>query len=348
MKPFLIFCLILFAGASRSSAKVKFFGASDHHYIYIGRIDFSNVSQPTMWATGTQVRFSFSGPDCMIVVNDQLQYGKDHNYLDIVVDGQYRHIKLTAARNEVSIAKGLAGKRHDVIISKSTEAGIGFISFEGAYCKKLLVPQPLPTRKMEFFGDSITSGMGIDTTVVGCHKGEWYDQTNGYMTYAALTARAFNAQAHITSASGIGLIHSCCDMDIVMPQVYDKVSIRENKIAWDFSKFQPDMVFICLGQNDGIQDSTQFCGEYVQLIRKLRQHYTNATFVLLSSPMADQALAAQTKKYLPAIVAATGERGILTYFFSRQFMHGCDSHPSGSEHKLIAAELISYLRSKGI
>ena len=301
-----------------------------------------------MWATGTQVRFSFKGSDCVIVVTDQLQYGKDHNYLDIVVDGRYRHLKLANSHNEISIANDLTGNVHDVIISKSTEAGVGYVCFEGVYCKKLLSSPPLPTKKIEFFGDSITSGMGVDTTVTKCHKGEWYDQTNGYITYAAITARTLHAQAQITSASGIGLIHSCCKMDIVMPEVYDKVSIRDNKILWDFSKFQPDIVCICLGQNDGLQDSTMFCTAYVQFIAKLRKQYINSNFLLLSSPMADSNLTAQTKKYLPAIAKASGDQKLSYYIFSRQFLQGCDSHPSASEHELVAAELVEYIILKGL
>ena len=327
----------------KAGEKKMFFNASDNHIRYTGRIDFSNSLKPTMWATGTQVSFSFRGRNCMVRITDQVQYGKDHNYLDIVLDGKLRHIKLAHAINEITIGSGLSSGRHDVQISKSSEAGIGYIIFEGIYCKKLIEPAPLPGRKIEFYGDSITSGMGIDTTLVGCHKGEWYDQTNGYLTYAAITARNLGAQAMITSASGIGLVHSCCDMDIVMPQVYDKISIRENKLTWDFQKFQPDLVSICLGQNDGVQDSVLFCNEYVRLLKNLRIKYPNASFVLLSSPMGNEEITKQAHRYLPAIAKAFDDPKLYTYYFSRSWNSGCDYHPSGSEQQLIAAELTEFI-----
>ncbi|MEZ4931043.1 MAG: hypothetical protein R2788_02790 [Saprospiraceae bacterium] len=49
-------------------------------------------------------------------------------------------------------------------------------------------------------------------------------------------------------------------MDVVMPPVFDNVDMRYDSIEWDFSKYQPDVLTICLGQNDGVQDSTAFCG----------------------------------------------------------------------------------------
>jgi len=42
--------------------------------------------------------------------------------------------------------------------------------------------------------------------------------------------------------------------------------LRGDTITWDFKAYQPDVVTICLGQNDGPkQDSTLFCSTYVDL-----------------------------------------------------------------------------------
>lgn len=78
------------------------------------------------------------------------------------------------------------------------------------------------------------------------------------MSYGPVTARMLDAQWMLSSVSGIGLMHSCCDMDIVMPDVYDKLNMRENKYRWNFAHYQPDVVTVALGQNDGIQDSAAF------------------------------------------------------------------------------------------
>lgn len=314
---------------------------------YMGRINNADKLHPKLWASAAQVQFTFKGSSCSVIITDEMLYGNHHNYIDIIVDGNYRRIQLKQKNDTIQIAIGLSNNKHSAIISKSTEAGIGFIVFEGILCKQLVKPTALPSRKIESFGDSITSGMGSDTSTTKCHTAAWYDQTNGFYSYAAITGRALKAQYHLSSVSGIGMVRSCCNMEILMPQVYDKISLRDNTIPWNFSNYQPDVVTICLGQNDGIQDSTLFCSTYTKFVLQLRKHYPNATIVLLSSPMADAALKKALVNYLSSIkkeLLRTGQKDIHTYFFSKQSIAGCDSHPSLSEQKQIAGELTSFIK----
>ena len=348
VKNFLFICFgLFFITPLYAKEKANYYPADNSLLQYMGRIEWGTARQPTMWAAAAQLGFSFKGSDCKIIITDEELYGKYHNYLDIIVDGGYKRIKLTRKRDTIVVAAGLKNTTHSVVISKSTEAGIGYIRFEGLICNKLVKSKALPKRKMESYGDSITSAMGSDTSAAGCHKADWYDQTNGYMSYAAITARALNAQYHLTSVSGIGMIHSCCGMDVLMPQVYDKLSLRENMLRWDFKKYQPDVVTICLGQNDGVQDSAAFCNAYIQFIKKLRGHYPAAGIVCLTSPMADPTLKAALVKYLSAIVNnlhSNGDKNIYKFYFSKQSISGCDSHPSLSEQQQIAGELTAFIK----
>jgi lysophospholipase L1-like esterase len=125
--------------------------------------------------------------------------------------------------------------------------------------------------------------------------------------------------------------------------------MRNDTIAWDFAKYQPDIVTICLGQNDGIQDSTTFSNNYIAFIKRLRGYYPKATFICLTSPMADASLAAFMKKVLTAIVKKenkSGDKKITSYFFSKQYHNGCDWHPDLADHKQIAAELTNFIKKK--
>src|SRR4029077_4929292 len=130
-------------------------------------------------------------------------------------------------------------------------------------CAKLVKPPSKRIRKIEFIGNSITCGTGSDLSEIPCGKGKWQDQHNAYMSYGAVTARTLGAQYHLSAVSGIGLMHSCCNMNIIMPQVFDKISMRNDTIKWDFKMYQPNVVTVCLGQNDGIQDSATFCKNYI-------------------------------------------------------------------------------------
>lgn len=348
-KKYFLLLLLLMVSMLRLSAKEKmnFFRADNANLRYMGRVDFSQKAHPKMWASATQVSFTFQGAQCGLILRDENLYGKYFNYINIIVDGKEARLKLSAVSDTIWL-EGLKQGVHQVTILKSTEAGIGYLQFDGVLCNKLLPPAKSLSRKIESFGDSITSGMGNDTVAVGCHKAEWYDQTNGYMSYAAITGRALKAQHHLTSVSGIGMIRSCCEMDILMPQVYDKISLRDNKIAWNFKRYQPDVVTVCLGQNDGVQDSVKFCTAYINFVKKLRGYYPKATIVLLSSPMADAVLKAALKNYLLAVrnhFIKGGDKNVYQFIFSKQSIAGCDSHPSISEHEQIAGELTAYIKA---
>ena len=338
----LICCLFV----SETATSQTFYNASNPIFQYMGRGDFSNISHPVFWAPGAQIIFSFKGKSCTIDLTDENLYGKNFNYVQLIVDGKYSRFKLSAIESKISLGE-LTDSIHSVIVCKCTESNIGYLQFKGVTCNELLPSPALPERKIECFGNSITCGTGSDMEAIPCGKGVWQDQHNAYMSYGEQTARALKAQVHLTSASGIGLMHSCCDMKVIMPQIYDKINLRDNLIQWDFSKYQPDVVTICLGQNDGIQDQKTFCNNYIHFIQSLRKVYPLSRIVLLTSPMADEKLTQNMKSNLSIIAKESNENGdrkVSTFFFSRSYNGGCDTHPSLAEHKLIAAELTTYLK----
>lgn len=350
-KVFGILSIILLCSFSiQLSAQLKqpsFFPASHPYIQYTGRIDFANPAMPRFWQPGVYITINFSGTYCDVILNDEILWGKNHNYIEVVLDGKPIRLQTKSKTDTINIGKGLVNKKHTVVICKNTEANIGYLELVGFRCEKLLKPTTKPKRKIECIGNSITCGTGSDMSAIPCGKGVWQDQHNAYMSYGAITARTLNAQFHLSSVSGVGLMHSCCNLDIIMPQVFDKISMRNNELTWKFSKYQPDVVTICLGQNDGVQDSATFCNNYISFLKTLRGYYPKAVFVLLTSPMADEVLTTFMKKTLTAVVDTVNKKGdkkVYQYFFSRSYTGGCDYHPSMDEHKLIAAELTAAIK----
>lgn len=112
--------------------------------------------------------------------------------------------------------------------------------------------------KIEFIGDSITSGEGA----IGALEEEdwismWFSTENNY---AVMTANALNADYHIISQSGWGVLTGWDNNPYsALPLYYDKVcgllkgeknttlGANEN---YDFANWQPDAVIINLGTND--------------------------------------------------------------------------------------------------
>lgn len=352
----LTFFFILFLLSSATSAKaappadsIHLFEADNPMFQYVGRIDFRDVKKPRFWSPGVYIRAKFKGSYCELLVNDQELWGKNHNYLEIVIDNKLSRIQTSGKHNNIIIAQGLEDKEHTLLICKDTESNIGWLEFIGLKCATLLPLSAKRVRKIEFIGNSITCGTGSDQSVVPCGKGVWQDQHNAYLSYGPTIARNLNAQWSLGAVSGIGLIHSCCGMNIVMPRVFDKIDLRGDSVKWDFSKYQPDVVNVCLGQNDGIQDSVSFCSAYLKFINELRGHYPKAEIILLTSPMGEEQLTAVLKNYLTGIKHAMqkqGDKKVTTFFYRKRYHNGCDSHPDLEEHKQIANELGAFVKSK--
>ncbi|HWB26482.1 MAG TPA: SGNH/GDSL hydrolase family protein [Chitinophagaceae bacterium] len=326
---------------------IKFFPADNPLIQYTGRIEFTNAKTPRLWSPGAYVEIGFTGPYCNITLNDEELYGQ-HNYIEIAIDDRApTRVQTTGKTNIIKAAFGLSDSKHVITICKNTEASIGYIDFVGITCAGLYKLHKKPKRKIEFIGNSITCGAGSDLSVKPCGDDAWYDQHNAYMSYGPVTARMLNAQWQLSAVSGIGLIHSCCNMNILMPQVFDKVDMRTDSIPWDFSRYIPDVVTITLGQNDGVQDSAKFCSAYVDFIKTIRGKYPNAHIFCLTSPMADEKLTAVLKNYLTGIVDFINKAGdgrVHKYFYSQQYHHGCGGHPDLQEHTAIANELAAYIK----
>lgn len=346
MKKFIgtvIYLLLLQQAFANDS--LRFFRADHPSIRYTGRIDFANPLLPRFWQPGVYFEAAFKGSYCEVIVNDEQLWGHFNNYIEVVVDRRPMRLKTKGKTDTIRI--NVAEGYHTLLVCKNTEANIGYLELVGLRCKTLAALERRPVRKIEFIGNSITCGASSDASEIPCGKGVWQDQHNAYLSYGAVTARKLNAQYHLSAVSGIGLMHSCCKMDIIMPQVFDKISMRNDTIPWNFRRYQPDVVTVCLGQNDGVQDSTAFCNNYIAFIKRLRRYYPQARIVCLGSPMADEKLLAFMKKTLNATVAKLrrqGEKKITAWFFSRTYNKGCDYHPDVNEHQLMADELSEYLR----
>lgn len=115
--------------------------------------------------------------------------------------------------------------------------------------------------KIEFIGDSITCGYGIE----GIHEKDVFktSQERADKSYAFLTARKLNAEFNFVSWSGIGLISKYVDesvdvpdtsitMPLLWPYTDKSLSLRLGlkPELWDETRFSPDIVVINLGTND--------------------------------------------------------------------------------------------------
>jgi len=318
---------------------------------YVGRIELSG-SQSRLWTSGSYAEFGFNGDTCTLVLEDQFRYGVMHSYVEVVIDNETPiRLRLNERINTLVFVPKKHRKQHRILVCKDTETGTGFVGVNSIVVDSMF---QLPERKkylFEFFGDSITCGASSDTSSVGCHLGRWEDQHNAYMSYGAQASRMSDADWVLSSVSGIGLMHSCCGMTVVMPEVWDKMGMRDDSIDYHFDQYRPAAIFVCLGQNDGMQDTIAFQKNYISFLQKIRTKYNNQPIVLLTSPMSDSKLRPYLEYQLSMVVEQSKQLGIQdvhTYFFKGTYTNGCDWHPSVTEHTAIAKELVSFLKSKRV
>ena len=327
----------------------------DHEFIrFTGRIDFSNPVKPRLTGAGAYFEVKFRGTSVTVLLEDEFSENRN-NYIAYEIDGAYQgRFELVTDSTDYVLATNLQDTVHTLIVSKATEAMIGYVDFSGIVCRQLLPAETTYTRRMEFIGDSITSGTGLDTEETPCNTGEWHDQHNAYLTYGHLAAKALDADWLLSSVSGIGMTRTWNREEPSMPAVYGNTFLNTDTSAeWDAQIFIPDLVSICLGTNDfsggdgsyerAALDSTHFVNTYIQFVKQIRSRYPQAEIFCLNSPLMSTGDRTRLANYLTAVTqymeVVEEDSRIHMFSFDRAYFRGC-GHPNAEDHVLMAEALV--------
>jgi lysophospholipase L1-like esterase len=145
----------------------------------------------------------------------------------------------------------------------------------------LLAPPAASNRRIEVIGDSLSVGAGVEGNAA-CPGG--IDAfTNNYLAYGSIAARALNAEVVTIAWSGIGVYRNYGNSMMNTLPIRYPFSIPNDGTAWDFSKYQPDVVVINLGTNDfGSGDpGAAYETAYVNFIKTVRTKYATPPFILI-------------------------------------------------------------------
>lgn len=218
--------------------------------------------------------------------------------LGVYVDGESEPknatvISLTEQKTTIALAEGLTEGLHTVKVLKRSEGQASENSLiELTTDGDFYTPPEKPVRKLEFFGDSLTCGVGITATQ---QTGEGDSMSeDGTATYAGIAARFFNAQYNVFAGGGRGLYKSPYYADDeTIYDLYKHVDFG-NASEWDFSSYVPDAVVINLGTNDSNyvnincrteQEKSDFYdgykARYEQFIKELHALYPDAHIVVV-------------------------------------------------------------------
>lgn len=220
----------------------------------------------------------------------------------------------------------------------------------------LTSPAPLPSRKIEFIGNSITCGYGIEAADASAPYTE--ETANYYFTYAAKTARWLKAQAYVVARSGIGVYRNYngpkTGDTVNMNTEYKYTMLYDDSQLWDFTRFTPDVVCVNLGTNDTSTegaDSTLLAKGFYNLYKQIRSHYPDAKIIFLSGCMMKGNALKMAKDAMDStmrLALSNGDTNVYRLDFETHdgsLGYGASWHPSMKQHDVMAKQLTSYLKS---
>lgn len=307
--------------------------------------------------TCSGVEFAFRGTSADITLTSNCKSSKAR--AAFYVDGELvKDTMLNSKEETFRIFESDEPRNCIISVVKLSEAaysniGVKSINVTSEYG---IIPTPARKHKIEFIGDSITCGYGVDAA----DQYEAFSTTNenGAKTYAALVGKHFKADYNIISWSGIGVYSSYTEsskpnQSFLLPPIYGKTAPNElSNDMWDFTQWQPDLVVINLGTNDntwtkGIQDRADIFGEaYYKFIEQVREANPNA-YIICSLGVMGSKLLPEIKEQVALYSANTGDYRITTFEFDyRDGVNdgfGAGFHPSAVTHQKMADKLIPFI-----
>jgi len=295
----------------------------------------------------------------------RLEASNGECYFDIRVNGQaWSRLRSSSGVADYPLLAQAGPDEAFIEILRRNESWQGTCEILGltADPEAIWLPTPAPTGpRLLFIGDSITCGEKTDyrsDDPLLASSPSKACSANARLTYAMQLAEALRARCHLVSYGGRGVIRdwqgikACANA----PQFYERSRPDIASEPWDHSRYQPQVVGVCLGTNDfnqGIPEEDEFVNAYAELVRKVLRDAPDARVLLIDSPIVkDDPLTGPRRTVLRHYLQETLRR-----LADPRVSHASvsvypgipgDGHPSGTEHRAIAAELLpSYREALG-
>lgn len=350
---------------------IKTLTAGKNHCKLIGRTCLYD-DIPILALSGTGISFSFTGKKLSVVIRGddralsmeedvQIEKARIAIYVD---EKRILDDLVTSSEKTYSIIKTDTIQTHQIQIIKLSEAPMSvvsilyFITDEEA----ALLPTPEKKRKLEFIGDSITCGYGVDDD----NPEHPFSTATEDVTkaYAYQTAQLLDADYSMVSYSGYGIYSGYTEGERntseLVPPFYTKYGFSRGTINkqsitmadWDFDSYQPDVVVLNLGTNDDsfCQDfperQEEFSRLYAQFLQTIRNYNPDA-YILCTYGMMNQRLIPYIKKAIDSYQAECKDENISFFPLALQSEsdgYGADYHPSIITHTKTAKVLAEKIR----
>ncbi|MBO4391622.1 MAG: hypothetical protein J5825_12285 [Lachnospiraceae bacterium] len=345
--------------------------ASPENVKEIGRYQYWNGISWFSHA-GCGIEFQVTGKTCKVTLaGDSLSTSTKHvdtesqARIEFFIDGEKTDDVLVDGRSkEVTVFDGTEEKTAVVRVIKVSEANLSSYGISNIYTDGTISPTEEKDLKIEFIGDSITCGYGLEAN----GKTLYSSTTESIVpTYAYLTAKELDADYSMVCASGSGIISGYApdgnrNTANLMPEMYQKLggsvsaiimAQLPSAIRWNFSLYQPDVVVINLGTNDysytkeDPERIAEFESAYIDFVKYIRENNPDALIVCTLGLMGDN-LYPNIEHAIGTYSAETGDTNITSMPFEVQNTEvdgvALDWHPSEKTHEKAAEKLASFLK----
>ena len=338
----------------------------------VRRLGRTLMRNGTLWLgySLTGAEFDFDGTSLSAElttdwVNDEAWKENFQPYMAVLVNGKLlKRFAVNEGTAEYELYRSEKAEKVRIRLVKLSEnafSKVGVLSFcaDG----RLTATKPCSERRIEFVGDSITCGFGIEGKSV-CDNFKTSTE-NPLINYASLTANELGAEYQLTSWTAIGVYSNSVKDDRTepdnawtMPVIYDYTdkgtdgNLGFEPEMWNFSRFAPQLIVVNLGTNDkdftrGIPERTAaFENCYREFIAHIRAKNPQAHIIC--------ALGAMGQELLPQVenaVKTLADERITSLGFEVQREEdgiGSEWHPSAVTHRKMADKLIAEIKRLGI
>ena len=296
------------------------------------------------YKSGEKLSVTMSGND-----TDEDSLSRVGIYVD---DELVKDVMLTSKSTAVDI-EGKTDRSVNVKIIKLSEAQNSCCSIDNiTVTEGKIVPTAEKAHKIEFIGDSMTCGYGVEDS----------DLTHNFSTasencckaFGVKTAKLLDADYSLVCYSGYGIVSGCSadgskNTDDLVANYYEKYcytaadgfdGIKPQTIAYDHG-FQPDAIVINLGTNDSTYTGTdpqrlgEYTEKYVEFLKTVRSKNPKARIFCTLGTMGNTLYNAMNDA-VQRYTMLTGDRNITSFELpvQDQMLDGIvvQGHPSEKTH----------------
>ena len=318
--------------------------------------------------SGTGCEFTFTGCKLALTVgvdSDCFNDGRRCNMprIAILCDGRIIVKKLIEQRSErFDIVSSETPVTKTIRIVKLSECAFSHAEVSPAETDDgaVIAPTAKKPLKIEFIGDSITCGYGVDDSNL---QSEFScEAENAMKSYAYIAADLLGADYSLFSYSGYGIISGYSGDGVrntreLLPPYYESCgfsysSVNGTKlkdIPWDFSAFVPDIIVLNLGTNDNSfcafhnESYREFEDSYLAFLKVVRRCNPNAHIICSLGIMLTEPL-----PYIENAVKRLGDSNVSVFRYTMQnglLGFGSNWHPSEDTQRRAGEELAEYIKS---